>query len=157
MYRLRRNTGINFNCPTINTIEEASELKENICEFAEINTIDVPDKKKYRKGIRYRTTSLLCLFYTFQVEYPDECTYSTFTKYWPAHYVKPCPSEFGTCLCILCQNMELKFIALQTRKLICSVNSLEDIIDDARNDEYQRENQFKSEVEALADDDKKRY
>ena len=78
LYRLRRNTGINFNRPTINTIEEASELKEKICEFAERNTIDVPDKKKYRKGIRYITKSLLCLFNTFQVEYPDECTYSTF-------------------------------------------------------------------------------
>ena len=51
--------------------------------------------------------------------------------------------------------MEFKCNALQTRKLICSVNSLEDIIDDARNDVYQRENQLKSEVEALADDDKK--
>ena len=153
--RLRKNTGINFSNLTANPSDEVTELKKKVIEFAERNTIDVPEKKKYSKGARFRTTSLLCLYNSFQAEHPDDCSYQTFAKYWPVKYVKPCPSEFGTCLCTLCQNMELKVTALQTRKLISHTNYLEVIIIDNRKDDYTRENQFKKEIDALADDDKK--
>ena len=51
--------------------------------------------------------------------------------------------------------MELKVSALQTRKLISHTNYLEDIIIDNRKDDYTSDNQFKEEIDALADDDKK--
>ena len=64
--RLRRTTGLNFSINTSKTTEEESELKKEIAKFAENKTIDVPDKKKYSKGIRFRTSSLLCLTVTTQ-------------------------------------------------------------------------------------------
>ena len=73
-----------------------------------------------------------------------------FCKYWPAQFVKPCPSEFGTCLCITCQNMELKVLALQNRKLIHNFYKLEDIVFDSRNGNFDTENYFKKDVESLA-------
>ena len=48
--RLRKNTGINFSNLTANPSDEVTELKKKVIEFAERNTIDVPDKKKYSKG-----------------------------------------------------------------------------------------------------------
>ena len=132
-----------------------TDLKRKVVEFAEKNTIDVPDKKKYAKGVRFRTGSLLCLFNTFESEYPDACTYQTFCKYWPAKFVKPCASEFGTCLCIYCQNIELKVNALQVRKLVSTFTCLESIIVDMRNGGSALENEFRTEIDSLADDDKK--
>lgn len=153
--RIRQNTGINFSILTVSKDDDESELKKKITEFAKRNTIDVPDKKKFIKGVRYRTTSLLCLFNSFQTENPEECIYQTFVKYWPVNYVKPSPSEFGTCLCIICQNMELKIQALQSRKLISNTNYIEDIIMDSRNNDFERENLFRSEIDALANEENK--
>ena len=135
-FRLRRNTGINFNKSLPENNEEMSDLKQKVVNFAENNTIDVPDKKEYARGIRFRTASLLCLFNAFEAEYPDSCTYQTFCKYWPAKFVKPCASEFGTCLCTYCHNIELKVNSLQTRKLLSSNICLESMIVDTRNGDF---------------------
>ena len=135
-FRLRKNTGINFNKSLPENNEEMSDLKQKVVNFAENNTIDVPDKKKYVRGIRFRTASLLCLFNAFEAEYPDSCTYQTFCKYWPAKFVKPCASEFGTCLCTYCHNIELKVNSLQTRKLLSSNICLESMIVDTRNGDF---------------------
>ena len=155
--RLRRTTGINFSITTTNTEEEESQVKKKIVDFAKENTIDVPDKKKYLKGARFRTASLLSLFNTFESINPGLCTYQTFARYWPALYVKPLASEFGTCLCTTCQNMELKVEALLYRKIIFKdedVFTLDSVIQAARHDNYDLENKFKSEIESLAADDK---
>jgi hypothetical protein len=56
-------------------------LKKKILEFAIDNTIDVPDKKKYVKGARFRTASLLTLYNSFESRNPDMCSYQTFVKY----------------------------------------------------------------------------
>ena len=48
--RLRRTLGLKFLINTTKTTEEESDLKKEIVTFAENNTIDVPDKKKYSKG-----------------------------------------------------------------------------------------------------------
>jgi hypothetical protein len=153
--RLRKTTGINFSNPLPQNIEEPSEIKLKIVEFAKNNTIDVPDKKKYVKGIRYRTASLLSLYNTFESENPNICTYQTFCKYWPALFVKPSPSEFGTCLCTYCQNIELKVSALQNRKLVSQYICIENIIENTRNGDFTLENQFREDIESLADEDKK--
>ena len=155
--RLRKTTGINFSINTTNTTGVESELKNKIVEFALENTIDVPDKKKYVKGARFRTASLLTLYNNFESQNPGQCTYATFTKYWPALFVKPLASEFGTCLCTICQNMELKVEALKGRKLIFQAEenlTLDIVIKAAREEDFEPENRFKSEVEALADEDK---
>ena len=155
--RLRRTTGLNFSNTTTNSIEEESELKKKIIEFAKDNTIDVPDKKKYLKGARFRTASLLSLYSTFESHNPGLCTYPTFTRYWPALFVKPLASEFGTCLCTTCQNMELKVESLLCRKVIFKdedVFTLDSVIKATREENYDLENKFKSEIEILAEEDK---
>ena len=153
--RLRKNTGINFSIPTANSKDETTELKKYIINFAEENTIPVPDKKKYMRGIRFRMATKLSLFNTFETQHPNVCSYQTFCQYWPSLYIKPCPSEFGTCLCTTCQNIELKILALQHRKLCDPFHCLESITEDLRKDNFERENMFKDEIAALDSDEKK--
>lgn len=152
--RLRKTTGLNFSSIPTHNVEEESNLKKKIDSFALENTIDVPDKKKYIAGARFRTSSLLSLYNTFETQHPGLCTYGTFAKYWPALFVKPCASEFGTCLCTTCQNMELKIEALVSRKLIGKDQlgfSLDLVIQESREDNFELENNFKSEVESLSE------
>ena len=155
--RLRRTTKLNFSNLTTNLSEEESDLKKKIDKFALENTIDVPDKKKFIRGARFRTASLLTLHTSFEMQFPNLCTYKTFARYWPPLFVKPVPSEFGTCLCIVCQNMELKVEALVQRKLI-GVDQpgygMDLVILEGRNGNYEVENNFKAEVESLSEVEK---
>ena len=151
--RLRRTTGLNFSINTTKTTEEESNLKKEIVTFAENNTIDVPDKKKYSKGVRFRTSSLLCLYTTFDSHNPNKCTYQTFAKYWPVHFVKPLASELGTCLCTICQNMGLKVEALRYSKVISDFH-LDVILEHSRNGDLEMENNFKSEISNLSENEK---
>ena len=155
--RLRKTTKLNFSNLTTNMTSEESDLKQKINKFALENTIDVPDKKKFIRGARFRTASLLTLHSSFEIQYPNLCTYTTFARYWPALFVKPRPSELGTCLCIVCQNMELKVEALVQRKLI-GVDQpgygMDMIILEGRNGNYEAENSFKAEIASLAEVEK---
>ena len=60
--RLRKTTRINFSIPPTNNEHVESETKKKIEKFALENTIDVPDKRKIIKGIRYRMASKLSLY-----------------------------------------------------------------------------------------------
>ena len=152
--RLRKQTGMNFSNLTENNVEEMSEIKHKIVEFAKENTIEVPDKRKSEKGIRYRSASLQCLFDNFEIQLPNICTYQTFCRYWPSKYIKPKPSEWGTCLCIICQNFELKFEALRARKLISLEHSLDHILERTRKDDFDSETAMKLDIESLAEEEK---
>ena len=137
--RLRKNTGINFSIPTANTDGEESELKKLIFKFAEENTIEVPDKKKAAKGVRYRVISKQCLYNTFRYQNPDMCTYQKFCKYWPRNFTKPKLSDFGTCMCKMCQNMELNINALKKRGLLDTEHDFEEIQRANRDEDYELE------------------
>lgn len=152
--RLRKQTGINFSNLVENKTEDMSEIKKKIVEFARENTMEVPDKRKAEKGVRYRNASLQCLFDNFETQFPNLCTYQTFCKYWPVKYTKPKPSEWGTCLCITCQNFELKFESLRARKLISSEHSMDHILERARLDDFEPETTLKTDLESLAEEEK---
>ena len=154
--RLRKTTKLNFSDRTTISNEEESDLKRKIAQFALENTIDVPDKKKFLVGARFKTASLLSLYNTFEVQYPSQCTYTTFTRYWPEMYVRPKPSDFGTCLCITCQDLELKVEALINRKLIGKDQpgyGLDSVILHSRNGDFELENEFKKDIAKLDDEE----
>ena len=151
--RLRKNIGINFSIPPTNNEQVESETKKKIEQFALENTIDVPDKRKVIKGIRYRMASKLSLYESFDCEHPDLCTYQTFCKYWPRKYLKPKASDLGTCMCIICQNAELKAEALKNH--IGAEHSLETVIENARQNDFVAENAFKGALEKLIEDENK--
>ena len=151
--RLRKSTKMNFSMLTAKEEDLESEVKKKIVAFAMENTIEVPDKKKYMVGARFRTTSLLSLYSTFEMQHPNQCTYKTFARYWPMEFIKPKPSEFGTCLCVICQNMELKIEAMVTRKFLGKDQlgfGLETVIMESRNGHFEAENEFKAELESIA-------
>ena len=94
------------------------------------------------------------LYNSFETQYPDMCTYVTFCRYWPQKYIKPSPNDFGTCLCIICQNFKQKLEALKKRKFIGIHHDLDDIVKCARNDDFQPEIEMKNDIEFLAVEDK---
>ena len=122
-------------------------------KFAKDNTIEVPDKKKVKQGIRYRTSSKLSLFECFDSQYPNICSYVTFTRYWPKHFIKPKASDLGTCMCTICENAELKAEAL--KKHIGSEHCLETVIENSRLDDFEAENAFKEALEKLVEEENK--
>ena len=148
--RLRKNTGLNFSIPAVNNEQEKSSLKTKIEEFAMENTIEVPDKRKVKQGIRYRCSSKRCLYENFETQHPNLCNYPTFCLYWPKNFIKPKPSDLGTCMCIICQNTELKSDAL--KNLIGLDHCLERIIDNGRRMDFTDENEFKETLEKIVED-----
>ena len=52
-----------------------SDIKKNIVDFARQNTMEVPDKKKAEKGICYRNANLQCLYDSFEIQFPNLCTF----------------------------------------------------------------------------------
>ena len=152
--RLRKTAGLNFSIPPANSEQVKSDTKLKIEKFARDNTIDVPDKKKVSRNIRYRTSSLLSLFESFDSQHPNLCTYETFCKYWPKECVKPKPSDLGTCLCIICQNAELKAEALKHH--IGAEHSLETILENARGNDFAPELAFKEDLEKIIENEDKK-
>ena len=97
--------------------------------------------------------NLLCLYESFEIQHPNLCDYSTFIKYWPRSYIKPKPSDLGTCMCIICQNCELKTEALKNH--IGAHHSLETAISNSRNENFDAENDLKAALEKLVDEENK--
>ena len=93
--------------------ERSSELENLVVEFLyrDDNSIVTPDKKHAKKGIRYRCESLKELHAKFLVDHDTECSYAQFTRYVPNYILKPKPEDWGTCLCMVCLNPELKLEA----------------------------------------------
>ena len=152
---MRKATGINFSNTVTNNEPQKSDLKFKIEAFDKENTIEVPDKRKFIKGIRYRTASKLCLFEGFDSRYPNLCTYATFCKYWPRKYLKPKPSDLGTCMCIICQNTELKMEAVKRVFENGANHCLEAIIENSKNGNFEAENDYKNYLEELIEDQNK--
>ena len=148
--RLRKAAGMNFSISPANSEHVKSETKLKIEAFAFENTLEVPDKKKVSRNIRYRTASLLSLFETFDSQNPNICTYQTFCKYWPKNCVKPKASDLGTCMCLICQNAELKAEALKQH--IGAEHSLETVLENARQNDFAAEMAFKAALEKLIED-----
>ena len=71
--------------------------------------MEVPDIKKYKKGLLYRPLSLKELHQTFLTDAQEvECSRAQFCCNVPMEIIKPKPEEWGTCLCMFCLNSELK-------------------------------------------------
>ena len=85
-----------------------------------MNSVVVPDEKKSKKGFRYRLSSLKLLWEKFTADENVECSYSQFTRHTPQNVIKPKPEDWGTCLCMICLNPELKIDSL--RKVLPEMN-----------------------------------
>ena len=91
--------------------KEGNEQQKKVKEFLERddNSATCPDKQK--KGTRYRLALLKVLHEKYCSEFED-ISFSYFCKLIPSGIVKPKPEDWGTCLCKICINPELKLAAL---------------------------------------------
>ena len=75
------------------------------------NSLECPDKKK--EGIRYRRDTIEVLHKNLMCETIIECSACSFSRYVPENILKPKLEGWGTGLCKVCLNPELKVEGLK--------------------------------------------
>ncbi|CAF1685218.1 unnamed protein product, partial [Adineta ricciae] len=107
----------NLNAPKKTT---PSLLRNAIEEFLCQDHISklCPDKNKTVADhlIRYRLNRLSTLHQMFEYETDNVVDYVTFTRYVPDYIQKPTHENWGTCLCVVCLNPQMKFEKLKQLK-----------------------------------------
>jgi hypothetical protein len=111
--QIRRKFGINLSKQSVPTAPSKSSLRTQIEDFLSRDDISklCPDKHKQIDGhqIRYRLNNLDVLHQQFELESNIDIDYVTFTRYVPSYIKKPNHDSWGTCLCIICLNPQLKY------------------------------------------------
>ena len=87
------------------------------------NSLVVPDVKKAKKGLRYRSSSLKVLHGKLLADEKEDILYAQFTRYAPSNILKPKPEDWGTCLCMSSINPEHKIESLHREMPECSLNT----------------------------------
>ncbi len=117
---VRRKFGINLSNQYSPPSSTPSQLEEAIRDFMCRDDISqlCPDKKKQinHQQIRYRLNHLTVLHQQFEIETNIDIDYYTFLRYIPSFIVKPKVDDWGTCLCIICVNPQMKFDKLNRLK-----------------------------------------
>ena len=91
------------------------------------NSFQCPDKDK--EEIRYRRDTLEVLHEKFMCEENIDCSYRNFCRYVPEQIKKSKPQDWGTSLCKICLNPELKVEGLKSSNVGCSTDvSVESLI-----------------------------
>ena len=108
----RKHLGIRLDRAT-DSLRKKDTLSDKVAKFMseDENSMKCPDKKK--ENIRYRTSYLPILYEKFLCELNVNCSYSHFCKLVPENIIKPKPQDWGTCLCMVCLNPQLKMEALR--------------------------------------------
>jgi hypothetical protein len=103
----------NQNKPITSTTVVSTELANTIEKFLNDDEITrlTPDKKRIVDGkqVRFLLNHLINIHQKFILETHYECSYSTFTRHIPSYIISPKPHEWGSCLCIVCLNPQIKF------------------------------------------------
>ena len=153
LYRLRQNTGINFNKSASVSTPEDSDLKKAIITFAVENSCEVPDMRAAKKGRRYYRSYKYVLWMQFKSSMSSDVSYSQFCSYWPQNIIKPKVEDWGSCKCQTCENVELLFSALKKNNLISKEHDLEIIIKDSRDGGSEYEDGFIDDLTKLNDEE----
>jgi hypothetical protein len=160
--RLRENVGVNFSkSPNLANLQ-VPKIADDIRVFAELNSCDVPDAKANpadpdKPSVRYANHYRTVLYETFLADHPDQdCSYSTFCRYWPTYVVKPRLEDRGTCHCRECENAEMKMVGLKANKLISSQFDVFKALHNEREGDPDMIEHLKEEVENLKTGDRKK-
>jgi hypothetical protein len=117
---VRRKFGINLSNEYSTPSTTPSQLEEAIRDFMCRDDISklCPDKKKQinHQQIRYRLNHLAVLHQQLEIETNIDIDYHTFLRYVSPFIVKPKVDDWGTCLCIICVNPQIKFDKLNQLK-----------------------------------------
>lgn len=116
---VRRKFGVNLSNQYSSPSSTPSQLEEAIRDFMCRDDISklCPDKKKKKdQQIRYRLNHLTVLHQQFETETKIDIDYHTFLRYVPSFIVKPKVDDWGTCLCIICINPQIKLDKLNQLK-----------------------------------------
>ncbi|UJR18671.1 hypothetical protein I4U23_005579 [Adineta vaga] len=122
--KFRKKLSINLSNDYTSSSSRSSTLQNDIEEFLCQDDVTklAPDKKKNLNGkqIRYLLNHLSTIHQRFILETDNNCHYSTFARYVPDYVLKPSTDDWGTCLCIVCLNPQLKLEKLQRIKFLYS-------------------------------------
>ena len=134
----RKKLGINLSNEVCVKSSQKTSMEEKIEEFLNNDYVSrvTPDVRKTSKGtaIRYVLGNYKTLHQKF-ISIVENCSYQTFLRAIPHYVRKHSASEWGTCLCALCLNPELKLESLVNKKMLEKVN-LEDTINSESDFKY---------------------
>ncbi|CAF1481061.1 unnamed protein product [Rotaria sordida] len=118
--QIRNKFGINISKNNLSSKTSQSTLKSQIEAFLCRDDITklCPDKKKQVDGqqVRYCLNNMKILHQQFELETSIDVDYVTFTRHVPPYIQKPNHDSWGTCLCIVCLNPQLKYEKIQQLK-----------------------------------------
>ena len=154
LYRLRQNTGINFNKSATVSTPEDSNLKLRVVAFAHNNSCEVPDMRAAKKGLRYYFSYKYVLWMMFKSTESSDVSYSQFCCYWPKNCVKPEIEDYGSCKCQICENVELLLSALKRNNFVSNEHDLDMIVHNARDGGNELETEFLKDLDNLKTEDK---
>ncbi|CAF1506887.1 unnamed protein product [Adineta ricciae] len=116
----RKKLGVNLSNSNAPKKTTPSILRNAIEQFLLQDHISklCPDKNKVvgDHQVRYRLNHLSTLHQTFEYETDIVVDYVTFTRYVPDYIQKPTHENWGTCLCVVCLNPQMKFEKLKQLK-----------------------------------------
>ncbi|KAG7158359.1 uncharacterized protein LOC121878880 [Homarus americanus] len=123
-----------------------NELQCLIQEFMMLDDVSQMSKKTFTssgktKPIRYRLHFLSVLHKRFIADCCKSCSFQTFCEYIPCNVLKCKADELDSCLCMTCQNPELKIESMVKRRYLSMNTNIEEIIED--------EEAFKSFIKIL--------
>ncbi|XP_069950510.1 mucin-4-like [Cherax quadricarinatus] len=112
-----------------------SELRCLIQEFMMRDDVSQVSSKKTSlfgetSPLRYRLHYLTVLHKRFMADCFKGCSFKTFCNYIPCNVLKCKAEEIDSCLCITCQNPELKIESMVKRRLLSITTDIEEIIND---------------------------
>ncbi|XP_071550125.1 uncharacterized protein [Panulirus ornatus] len=117
---------------TNSSLNVGSELQCLIQEFMMRDDISQLSKKTTIDGesnsVRYRLHYLPVLHKRFMADCCKYCSFQTFCKYIPCNVMKCKADELDSCLCMTCQNPELKIVSMVKRRFLSMNTDIEEII-----------------------------
>ena len=156
---MRKQLGVNLSNDTVEHVPMSSALCKAIIDFFERDDVSKmcpnkrrkvgdPDNEAIKEQVRWRLGYLSTLHLKFLAETEYSCYYAIFTKYVPFHIKKPAASDWGTCLCRICLNPELKVERLFRLGKLTRSCDLENVMKDEGS--YKK---FISKLKSLSSDD----
>ena len=149
LYRLRQNTGINFNKRPLAHSPSDDSVRKSIEKFAYENSSEIPDMKAAKKDLRFYTNYKHVLWTQYKSISGSDISYSSFCSHWPSNVIKPKIEDYGTCKCQACENPALLLAGLKRANLVPNEHELDNIIRSALDGDTDEEESFLSTLDSM--------
>ena len=153
--RLRDMIGVNISNKLVPVSNEEKKLEKAIKAFANENSSPMPDERLAKHGIRYYFAYKNVLYDQFLSSQELDCSYATFTRWWPQNVRKPHIDDYAKCCCVHCEVPMKLFHGLKKAGHIAKEDYLDIYVDAFHLDQNDTVDEFLEHLEELQTGEKK--